>query len=242
MVLIAQPSALQALHLIPESPLFNSLVMKEHHVDELIKKQRLELQAAATPLECPVHKRLRVYIFSAHSHQKQDAEGADGAQPGQTQQQGQSSGSSSHDAEGVDPPQWTLTVWGRLENPDPPAAPKPSPSAAAASAGAVGISTSTAGAAASTTGAAASAAGGAADDASATSAGPAAAAAAGSVVPAAPAAPAVNVSVLPPQPPAQHGVQHKQPLSGFFRRVQFNLDPEQFPADNTITWEKLQHR
>lgn len=204
MTLLVSPTAApvyaccQALHLIPESPLFNSLVMQDHHVNELIKRQRLELQATVNPLECPVHKRLRVYIYNTHSHQH-SAETAE-------QQQGVSADSREH-------PQWTLVVWGRLENPDPPAAPKPLPAAGVAETG-----SSTAGNAS----AAAVAAGGSAASEQA-------------------GAPAVNVSTLPPQPAAPHSTQ-KQLFSGFFKRIDFQLDPDQYPDSSTITWEKLQHR
>ena len=63
-----------------------------------------------------------------------------------------------------------------------------------------------------------------------------------------PEQPAVDVRKLPPQPPSQqlqqqqHG-QHKYPLTGFFKRIHFQLDPEHYPDDSKgITWEKLQHR
>jgi hypothetical protein len=192
----------QALHLVPESPLFNSLVMQEHYVDDLIKRQRLELQAAVNPLECPVHKRLRVYVYNTHSHQQGPAAAGNGS-------------SSSSD----EPPQWTLVIWGRLENPDPPAAPK------ALSADVLGAGSS----------AAAEAAAGA----PATSSAATPTAAAGGE---AAAAPPFNVTALPPQP-AQHGSQHKQPFTSFFKRVEVHLDPDQYPADTDgITWEKLLHR
>jgi hypothetical protein len=109
-------------------------------------------------------------------------------------------------------------MWGRLENPDPPAAPK------AASAEISGAGNS----------AAADAAGGA--PASTSAATPAAAAGSEAAV-----VPPLNVSALPPQP-AQHGSQHKQPFTSFFKRIEIQLDPDQYPVDNGITWEKLLHR
>jgi hypothetical protein len=178
--------------------------MQEHHVNELIKRQRLELQATVNPFECPIHKRLRVYIYNTHSHQH-SAETAE-------QQQGVSAGSK-------EPPQWTLVVWGRLENPDPPAAPKPPPAAVAAGPGSSTAGKVTAGGA------------GAAADTAAGSSGTAEQA----------GAPAVNVNTLPPQPAAQHSTQ-KQPFSAFFKRIDFQLDSDQYPDSSTITWDKLHHR
>eukprot|EP00775_Hariotina_reticulata_P005421 gene5421-5654_t len=55
---------LQAVNLVPESALFNSLVMQERQLDNSIRRRRLELQQAAHPYEHPVQKRLRVYVGS----------------------------------------------------------------------------------------------------------------------------------------------------------------------------------
>lgn len=210
----------QAVHLIPESPLFNSLMMQEHHLDELIKRKRLELQAAANPLECPVHKRLRVYISNTHSHQHAAAAAAAGAD-----QSEQSSASSNPHSE---PPQWTLTIWGRLDNPDPPPPPPPAaavpPPPAAAAAAAAGSSTASAAPAAA-----------AAGSSSAAAPPPPQAGEQGAAV--------VDVNKLPPQPTSQQQhAQHKYPFTGFFKRIGLRLDPEVYPDDSTVTWEKLQHR
>jgi hypothetical protein len=165
-----------------------------------------------------VHKRLRVYIYNTHSHQH-SAETAE-------QQQGVN-------ADSKEPPQWTLVVWGRLENPDPPAAPKALPAAGTAEPG-----RSTAGNAAALAGPTppGSTSGNVAGGGAA-----AAAAAGGSGVSEQAGAAAVNVSTLPPQSAAPHSTQ-KQPFSAFFKRMDFQLDPEQYPDSCTITWEKMQHR
>jgi hypothetical protein len=211
--------------------------MQAHYVDDLIKRQRLELQAAANPLDCPVHKRLRVYIYNTHSHQQQDTAAAGGGGQSGQQDAGSSSCSSSSSS---DPPQWTLVVWGRLENPDPPAVPKGSSSSASTAAAAATQAT-----ASGAGGAAGAAAAGGADAPGAA----AAAAAAGSSSEPAAAAPPLNVSALAPQPVAQHSAQQKFPCSEFFKRIQFKFDPDPSqPADspdaaaNCVTWEKLQHR
>lgn len=195
----------QPIHLIPESPLFNSLMMQEHHADELIKRKRLELQTAANPLECPVHKRLRVYIYCTHSHQP-----VNNCAP----QQG---------SDDTEPPQWTLTMWGRLENPDHPVAAAPP----AVGAPAAGMSSRHADIASCS-------AVPAAGDGSTSAAGGAAASSDK------PAAPAVNVGALPPHP-SQHGGT-KLPFTGFFKRIAIQLDPKQYPDHNTVEWHKAQHR
>lgn len=103
---------LQPVHLIPESALFNSLVMQERELDYQIKRRRLEIQAAALPYDHPALKRLRIYIYSTHSNQ-----------PGQQNQQ-QQQDSAQQQQQSQEPPQWTLCMWGRLvELTDPPPAP-----------------------------------------------------------------------------------------------------------------------
>lgn len=188
-----------------------------------------------------MHKRLRVYIFNTHSHQQQDRAAAAGGSRSAQQDAG-SSASGSMSSSSSDPPQWTLVVWGRLENPDPPAVPKASSSsapapAAAAATGAGGVAATEA------------ADGAAARGPDAPSAAAAAAAAGGSGGQPAAAAPPLNVRALPPQPVSQHSAQQKHPCSGFFKRIQFKFDPDPSqPADcpdaatSFVTWEKLQHR
>lgn len=117
---------LQAFNLIPESALFNRLVMQEREIDYQIKRYRSAIQGAAAPYEHPVMKRLRIYIYATHMNQQ-----------AATQQQQQhplpllprtssSAGGAEHGDSSIlqEPPQWTLNIWGRLvdiNDPTPPA-------------------------------------------------------------------------------------------------------------------------
>lgn len=127
---------LQAVNLVPESALFNSLVMQERQLDNSIRRRRLELQQAAHPYEHPVQKRLRVYVYVTHSHQQQAASThASASQPAEQKLSAPSSGvlyaKATHQQHTQEPPSWTLVVWGRLVDiNDPP--PEPGSATAAA--------------------------------------------------------------------------------------------------------------
>jgi hypothetical protein len=131
---------MQVYPLIPESALFNQLVMQERELDNQIKRQRLAIQAASAPYDHPVMKRLRTYIFATHAHQPAAAAAAAAEQDAAKQQQqqllprtsssgaGQQPGSSSSSLQ--EPPQWTLNLWGRLVDLNDPPAPADSVPAA----------------------------------------------------------------------------------------------------------------
>lgn len=155
--------------------------MQERELDYQIKRRRLEIQAAAMPYDHPTMKRLRLYIYSTHSHQ-----------PGQQQhsQQQQSSEQQQQSTAVAEPPQWTLCLWGRLvEVTDPPPA-QGSPAADMI------------------------------------------------------AAAQATLPSLPPAPnhPQQHQQKH-HPFTSLFRRIEVQLDCEQYPEDTGIfVWEKFHHR
>ncbi|WIA38491.1 hypothetical protein OEZ86_001813 [Tetradesmus obliquus] len=130
----------KAYPLIPESALFNQLVMQERELDNQIKRQRLAIQAASAPYDHPVMKRLRIYIFATHANQPAAAAAAAAQDAAKQQQQqvlprtssssaGQQPGSGSSSSL-QEPPQWTLNLWGRLVDLNDPPAPADSAPAA----------------------------------------------------------------------------------------------------------------
>jgi hypothetical protein len=129
----------QVYPLIPESALFNQLVMQERELDNQIKRQRLAIQAATVPYDHPVMKRLRIYIFATHAHQPAAAAADQDASKQQLQPHqvlprtsssgaGQQHGGSSSSLQ--EPPSWTLNLWGRLVDLNDPAPPADSAPAA----------------------------------------------------------------------------------------------------------------
>jgi hypothetical protein len=143
---------MQAYPLIPESALFNQLVMQERELDNQIKRQRLAIQAATAPYDHPVMKRLRIYIFATHANQPAAAAAAAEQDAAKQQQQphqllpstsssgaGQQLGGSSSSSSLQEPPQWTLNIWGRLVDLNDPPAPADSAPAALLAAMQVGI-------------------------------------------------------------------------------------------------------
>lgn len=157
--------------------------MQERELDYQIKRRRLEIQSAALPYDHPPLKRLRIYIYSTHSHQpaQQDMLQQNGSQ---LQSQGQ------QQASVQEPPQWTLCLWGRLvELTDPPPAPGTDAAAMLAAAQAT--------------------------------------------LPSLPAP--------PNQSQQQQGKHH--PFTSFFKRIEVQLDPEQYADDQGLfLWEKFHHR
>jgi hypothetical protein len=129
---------MQAVNLVPESALFNSLVMQERQLDNSIRRRRLELQQAAHPYEHPVQKRLRVYVYATHSHQQQAAGANSSASKAAEQKVGASShgvlyAGPAHRLHTAEPPSWTLVLWGRLVDiNDPPLEPGSAAAAAIA--------------------------------------------------------------------------------------------------------------
>lgn len=157
--------------------------MQERELDQQIKRRRLELQQAALPYDHPQLKRLRVYIYSTHSHQ-----------PGQQQRPRSHQQHQVQEQDGAkrlqEPPQWTLCLWGRVvELTDPP--PTPASDAAAMLA------------------------------------------AAQATLPSLPA---------PPNQPQQQQSKH-HPFTSFFKRIEVQLDAEQYPDDaGLFVWERVHHR
>jgi len=85
-------------HVIPESMAFLKLQEYERKIDDLIQHKRSDIKEAVL-MPDHVKKRLRLYIYNTHAHQKQG-----------------SAGSSS------DPPSWALYINGRVLDADAPSA------------------------------------------------------------------------------------------------------------------------
>lgn len=200
-------SNMQVTMQIPESPAFLTLEALQRRIDDHICRKRSSIREAVLLPDHPKRK-LRLYIFNSHAHQKHSHH-SQPHHPSTDRTHPHPPAGVKGAGSGSEPASWTLLISGRVLDPDPPSVPGPLSEVTTLPSFNPELN------------------GNANGLPSYGGAGPSGGPSGGSVASPKPSNPAPAIAP-------------KFPTTFYFRRIEIQLDPTQYPGDaGHIVWEKV---